>query len=424
MGSSNVVVVGGGLAGLCAAVRAASAGASVTLLERSHQLGGRAASQTEGEHTFNQGPHALYLGGAAARELDELGIAWEGSRAKSPYFFVERDGAFQPLPSGVLALLTSSVLGFGGKMQFASAFGKLTSNQGFESMPLSEWLARVTDPRARALLAALFRVTTYSADHDKLSAAAAMRQLHMGLDRGVAYLDGGWQSLVDRLTLRALDAGVAIHTRTSPVCIAPEGPRLCVHVPDVGPLLADSVVLAAGPRTCAALVPESASLANAAAQAVPVRAACLDVALNQLPNARHHFTLGVDSPDYLSVHSAFARLAPEGGAVVHVARYLVGDAHDPAQVRAELEALLDRSQPGWRPHAVYTRFLPKMTVAHALPLASEGGARMPVAVPDVPRLFVAGDWVGDEGMLLDAALASARRAAELALRSIALRDVA
>jgi hypothetical protein len=31
-------------------------------------------------------------------------------------------------------------------------------------------------------------------------------------------------------------------------------------------------------------------------------------------------------------------------------------------------------------------------------------------VPDVPGLFVAGDWVGPEGMLTDAVFASARAA--------------
>ena len=32
-------------------------------------------------------------------------------------------------------------------------------------------------------------------------------------------------------------------------------------------------------------------------------------------------------------------------------------------------------------------------------------------VPDAPGVFVVGDWVGGEGMLLDASLASAERAA-------------
>ena len=32
---------------------------------------------------------------------------------------------------------------------------------------------------------------------------------------------------------------------------------------------------------------------------------------------------------------------------------------------------------------------------------------------DVPGLYVVGDWVGDEGLLVDASLASARKAADL-----------
>lgn len=65
---------------------------------------------------------------------------------------------------------------------------------------------------------------------------------------------------------------------------------------------------------------------------------------------------------------------------------------------------------------VRRRFLPRLTVAHALASAGQGGvaARPGSAVPNVPGLYVAGDWVGPEGLLSDAALASARRAAELA----------
>jgi hypothetical protein len=54
-------------------------------------------------------------------------------------------------------------------------------------------------------------------------------------------------------------------------------------------------------------------------------------------------------------------------------------------------------------------------VMNALPLASLDGTRGRPGprVVDVPGLLVVGDWVGDEGLLVDASLASARRAAEL-----------
>jgi hypothetical protein len=58
-------------------------------------------------------------------------------------------------------------------------------------------------------------------------------------------------------------------------------------------------------------------------------------------------------------------------------------------------------------------------VSHGLVTAARGGlaGRPGPAVPGEPRLFVAGDWVGPEGLLADASLDSGRRAGELAARA-------
>jgi len=64
------------------------------------------------------------------------------------------------------------------------------------------------------------------------------------------------------------------------------------------------------------------------------------------------------------------------------------------------------------------RFLPKMTVTHALVT--------PAGRPDVevrPGIYVAGDWVGDAGMLADAAAASAKRAASACLAWLSARTM-
>src|SRR5690606_23271132 len=58
----RITVIGGGFAGLTAAITAAEAGAEVTVHEAHHTLGGRART-AEGPYRTNEGPHALYRGG-------------------------------------------------------------------------------------------------------------------------------------------------------------------------------------------------------------------------------------------------------------------------------------------------------------------------------------------------------------------------
>src|SRR5207245_2520671 len=58
---SPVTIVGGGLAGLTAAISCAEQGAEATVLEAHRELGGRARS-CDGPFVANLGPHALYRG--------------------------------------------------------------------------------------------------------------------------------------------------------------------------------------------------------------------------------------------------------------------------------------------------------------------------------------------------------------------------
>jgi hypothetical protein len=83
---------------------------------------------------------------------------------------------------------------------------------------------------------------------------------------------------------------------------------------------------------------------------------------------------------------------------------------------SELEGVLDLVQPGWRDVLTARRFLPNLVATNALVAA--GQRRPEVDATGVPGAFVAGDWVGRTGMLLDAALASAKRAAERAVAHV------
>lgn len=423
MPDSPVIVVGGGLAGLTAAATLGRAGRAVVLYEKA-ALGGRASTQRRlGEFLLNQGPHALYRGGAAMRVLRELGIEPQGKTPSASGGHAVAGGVKHTLPGGLVSLLTTGLFGLPAKLETGRLLASLArlDTTSLQTTTVRDWLAReLKHAEVRELVGALFRLSTYGNAPDHLSAGAALDQLKLALTGNVLYLDGGWQTLVDGMRAVAERAGVEIVTgaRVTGIDHDAAGVR-AIRLADGTRREASAVVLAMDPDGASALAgAEARGLARFAASALPVRAACLDVCLSALPRPRSTFALGVDVPLYLSVHSARAKLAPEGAALIHLARYTeAGRDGDAAADERELEGLLDLVQPGWRDVLVDRRLLPKMVVAHAVPTAAMGGlaGRPAVSVPETPQLYLAGDWVGGDGMLADASFASGREAAELVL---------
>lgn len=416
----DAIVIGGGLAGLAAATILARAGKRVRLFEQAHEAGGRARTKTQSGFYLNIGPHALYRGGRGIKVLRELGIEPEGHLPPLSGSFAVSRGVKHTFPSGFVSLVTTSLFGLAEKIETARFLGSIAKIDAAQvsSVSLRDWLnQKIAHESVRELLLSVFRVTTYANAPDLMSAGAALAQLQMSLATGVLYLDGGWQRLVDALAEAARASGVVIETSARVEAVERNGLGAVesVRLADGRQIRAAAVIIAASPQAASSLVrrSETTSLKRWADGAIPVKAACLDLALDALPIPRATFALGIDRPLYLSVHSASARLAPEGGALIHLAKYLA-PGQDGSDAEAELEQLMELLQPGWRERVVYRRFLPDMIVAHRLTTANEGGTggRPEPEVADVPGLFIAGDWVGHEGLLADASLASAKAAAE------------
>jgi hypothetical protein len=270
------------------------------------------------------------------------------------------------------------------------------------SVSVDDWLdSRDVSPEVRRLFLVLVRLTSYANAPQLLSAGAAVDQLRRATD-GVRYLHGGWQSLVDPLRALAEATGVEVRAGSPATAVRAVDEGWAVDTPS-GPVVGRAVVLAAGgPEGAARLLGRSPWYDVAP----PVTASVLDLGLRRLPASR--ILLGADRPLYFSVHSPPAALAPDGLVLATALRYHApGEALEPAAVRAELEA--HAALAGVAPEdVVLRRYLHRMVVSHGLPLASAGGlsGRSSTAVPGQPGVFVAGDWVGAEGQLADASIAS------------------
>lgn len=414
----DTVVVGAGLGGLAAAALLAVAGQRCLVLEKASAEGGRARSQRQEGCIFNQGPHALYRGAEGVAVLNELGIVPQGSPPAPTGGHALHGGRPHTLPSGFVSLLTTGLLSPRAKIEAARWFariGRITPSL-HDHETLQEWLvANLRQPGVRDLFAALVRLTSYANAPTEMSAGAALAQLQRGIGSGVLYLDGGWQAVVDAIGRSARERGAAVRLGARVESVDRLGADWIVQSAVGSTIRARNVVLAVPPAAAERLVsaPEARATLNAWRRGMlPLRVACLDLGLSALPRPRATFALGIDRPYYLSVHSAVARLAAAGRAVVHVAKYLSVDGPDAEAAEAELEEVMDLVQPGWRARVVYRRFLPNMTAAHSLALAAGGGlaGRPGPEVPAAPGLYVVGDWVGSAGMLADASLASAKQA--------------
>jgi phytoene dehydrogenase-like protein len=412
---TRMVVVGGGVAGLVAATELARAGLAPVLLEAGAELGGRAQTRVLDGCCFNQGPHALYVGGALNAALAEYGVAAKGGRPDFSDALGLWDEGEHPLPFGrvgdVAPLDAAESAALAGLMRRI-----VRGDYDGRGQPLATVIADLPG-RVRLAIRAYARLTTYVDAPDLIDAKAAFDQVRLSFG-GVLYLDDGWSSLVAGLASAAREAGAELRTECTVSGVMRDEARWRVALAGGDAIGCDAVILAVGPGEAAALV-GSKALAAAVPALRPARLVGLDLALSPGVTPRTTFALGMDAPTYLSVHSAAARLAPPGWALAHLARYLAPDEAPTAAMLGELEGAADRLLQGWRRCEAHRQRLLGLTVTHAVPEWRDRGRRMDGRVADAPGLFLSGDWVGEVGMLADAAAASARAASRAAQAFVA-----
>jgi phytoene dehydrogenase-like protein len=421
----DVAVVGGGLAGLTSSTYLARAGFSVVLFEKSQQIGGRAVTIKKNGALFNLGLHALYQGGAAEQVLNELKVKVEGGAPAFKAGVVWNDRLYA-FPGNGISLLTSSLFSVSALLElgrFMIKLGKMDLNH-LHPISLQEWTEKtIRDPMVRHFIYAVCRANSFVPDSNSHLAAPGIRQLQRTFKRKAFYVDHGWGSIVEGLEQKALQEGVTIMKRQNVKHIAHNGVEHAIHFADGEALNVNTVVMATGPRESSKLIEgaERTSLKRWEDDSQPILAACLDVALRKLPEPDLNRTavFFLEQPLFLITPSNFSRASEDGSAIVQVVKQLgtgTGETN-PKQDEKRLEKALDLVQPGWQKEMVARQFLPRMTVVHGFNSVITPAKTIGPAVPEIPGLYVAGDWAGHGEMLVDAAFASGKRAAEAIILS-------
>jgi len=280
----KAVVVGGGLAGITAAVALGQAGADVTLLEAKPRLGGATMSFTRDGLVVDTGQHVFLRCCTAYRGLlDRLGMAPHAPlqpRFDVPVLTPARRTRLKrsrlPRPLHMLpALLGYPLLSFPERTRLAQAALGMRrldpADPATDELRLGDWLAaHGQDDRARRALWDLFSVSSLNVPGDDASLALAAVVVQTGLlgdagaaDVGVPALSlGELHGAAAARLLARLGATVRLNTKVAAIEASTQngfGVRLARADDGAAEAIpADAVVLAVPHEAAAKLIPAGA----------------------------------------------------------------------------------------------------------------------------------------------------------------------
>src|SRR5215212_4787132 len=253
---SDVIVVGGGMAGLTAACYLARERADATLFEKAPILGGRAATRESDGFLFNRGIHALYTGGVTSRALEELDITYGHGTPKET--FVLQGGELRSFPASLPQFLRTDLLSAGDKLALVRFFAALAraKPRDLAGTSVQERVDRnVRRPRLQRLMVSHTYPLVYTTALDLVSAEVFVDKFQRAHKLPVHYVDGGCQVLVDGLRGVAERDGARVVNGARVEAVEVESGRARgVRLRDGSKVRASAVVLATRPRDASKLV--------------------------------------------------------------------------------------------------------------------------------------------------------------------------
>ncbi|HEV3266669.1 MAG TPA: hydroxysqualene dehydroxylase HpnE [Acidimicrobiales bacterium] len=446
MSRSRLVVVGGGLAGMRAALVAADAGCEVTLIERRRKLGGLTWSFERHGRWFDNGQHVfmrccneyrsllerLGMSGSVTLQprLDVPVLSPGGTRAS-----IRRSGLPAPLHlAGAIARYRHlSVADRCLLARVVFALQKLDpEDPELDNVTFGEFLAgRGQSPRAVAALWNLIVLPTLNVSAQRASLALAVKVFRTGLLDTPDGGDMGWSNvplgqLHGEAGERALrSAGVEMVLGAAAEQISRRGDGFVIGV-GARSVDANAVVVATPPPVTASLVPASAGLPDLSglgtSPIVNVHLV-LDRRVTDLP-----FAAAIDSP----VQFVFDRTGSSGsgsgsGREQCLAVSLSGADAYIGQPKDELIRIFFAAVGELFPKARHATLVDAVvTRERAATFAAVAGSHRfrPKAATAVPGLFVAGAWC-DTGWpaTMEGAVRSGSAAARAAVEAVASLDV-
>ena len=382
-GSRPVHVIGGGIAGLVAAITAAEGGAPVMLHEASGRVGGRALGRATWAGV-NLGPHVVLTDGALVRWLAASNI---------------RIGLRRPALRG-LRLIGDETTGIPAPVKLWLA-ATVTASQAPVDESFRDWADAVFGTGASALMCRLAGLFTFHHDPGTLSARFVWDRYRRVFvhPRRVRMVAGGWSALAGALADRAAACGVRIETGDKVTAATlPGGPAVVATRLEAASRLLERELRWPGARTALMDVAASPGRRGWPGTVIAVRADLRTCCLIDRITATFPDLLGHRGPELFQ------------------AQLGIGPQTSRADAAARIENTFDEAATGWRDRVVWQRSL---TLTDATGALDPPGAtwRDRPAIDQGDDRFLAGDAVAAPGLLSEVAVNSGIDAARRALQA-------
>ncbi len=370
MSKPRIEIVGGGLAGMVAAIECAEQGADVRLYEARNSLGGRARS-TDGPFRANFGPHALYKRRSNWRWLVERGLLPPTGKPAARLVRYRREGRLRRMPP-MVALRS-----------FAKLLHEAPVDRDFHG-----WASEHCGEKAAEILCAWAGPFSFHHDPGSLSAAFVAERLRwIYAPPSIRYVLGGWGELAARLEERARALGVDIETGCRVERLPAPPVIVATELPEARDLLGDPSISAASGNVLT-----------------------LDLGLV----SRRGDPQAVLDLDEGMLAERFPASAPDGQVLIQACHGLSPD-DDLNEALGRLEALLDLAFPDWREREVWRRRQRAIGRTGAVDLPGRSWKDRP-AIDRGGGVYLVGDMVAAPGLLSEVSFTSASEASRLALR--------
>lgn len=371
----EITVIGGGVAGLTAAITAAERGAKVRLVEAHEQVGGRARS-TDGAYKANLGPHAVYKGGVLWEWLCERGLMPPVARPLLTGVRFHYEGAIHRTPP--LGLIPPGL--------------RLRGRVAPVDQDFRSWVADHSDDETARMLSSLAGVYTFHHDPGELSAAFVWersQRLLLSARPPARFVVGGWSLLVEALERHARALGVRIATGERADALPDTPAVVALELCDARALLGDESLHWPSGRTL-----------------------CLDLGLRER-RGDPWIVSDLEAAGWIERYTAQdSSLAPAGEQLVQAQMPI--RPHEGADcAAARLERLLDVAFEDWRERVTWRRRQVMDGRSGALDFPGTSWRDRP-PVDQGDGVFVCGDQVAAPGCLAEVSFASAIEAGALA----------